>query len=260
MECQICYEHFDSNNFLPKILIKCGHSFCKICSERIAAKTTNIVCPICREITKLAKNRDLPTNYSLIEILEKLKENTQTKNILEKYKFFSDKNYKFISEKIIRNVDPKILNLKKIQNNDFIYLEEISKNQNYSIFTNTPRRNNRYNFNRDSFLSYFINEYSSTILPFRKASKCCHSFSCLEHIMRNVFKYSCIALILKYPLKYLISHFIKYSTNSVEGNEIDNKYKFYIKIVQVLFFSLSSIKEIYKCFRNFQIDEFMKSK
>lgn len=257
MECQICYEHFDSNSFTPKILIKCGHSFCKICSERIAAKNTNIICPVCREVTKLAKNKDLPTNYALIEIIEKLKESTQTKNILEKYKYFNDKNYRNIAEKIIRSSDPKILNLKKIDNEDFIYLEEISKNQTYSIFSNMPRRNNRYNFNRNSLFAYFFNEYSNSLMPFRKASKCSHSFSCLENLMRNIFKYSCVALILKYPLKYLINYLIS-GSNGNEGEKGFNKYKFYVKIIQATFFSLASLKELYKCFRNYQIDEFIK--
>lgn len=258
MECQICYEHFDSNNFTPKILIKCGHSFCKICSERIASKNPNVTCPVCREVTKSIKNKDLPTNYALIEIIEKLKESAQTKNILEKYKFFNDKNYKNVTEKILRNSDPKILNLKKIDNEDFIYLEEISKIQNYSIFSNVPRRNNRYNFNRNSFFAYLINEYSSSIFLFRKASKCSHSFSCMEHLIRNIFKYSCVAIIMKYPLKYLLSYFLNISNNAPQTENSANKYKFCIKLIQVSFFCLSSLKELYKCFRNFQIDELLK--
>lgn len=266
MECQICYEHFDSNSFTPKILIKCGHSFCKICSERIAAKSPNINCPVCREVTKLTKNKDLPTNYALMEIIEKLKESNLTKNILEKYKFFNDKNYRNIAEKIIRTNDPKILNLKKIENEDFIYLEEISKNQTYSIFSTAPRRNNRYNFNRNSLFAYFFNEFSSSLMPFRKASKCAHSFSCLEHLLRNVFKYSCIALLLKFPLRYLVSCFSNNGNASEAAADVVSncnsnnscRFKFYVKLVQFAFLGLASLKEVYKCFRNFQIDEFIK--
>lgn len=259
MECQICYEVFDSNNFAPKILIKCGHSFCKICSERISSKNTFITCPICREITKITKNKDLPTNYSLLAIIERLKENNETKNILEKYKFFNDKNFKNITEKIIRNSEPKVLNLKKIVNDDFIYLEEIKNCQNYSIFSTIPRRNNRYNFNRNSLFAYFFNEYSATLFPFRKASKCEHSFSCMEHLLKKIFKYTCIAFLLKYPFKYILSYFVN-GGNYVHDSETNLRTKFYIKILRISFFALFSMKEIYRCFRNFQIDEFLKQK
>jgi len=254
MECKICFEVFDSVSFAPKILIKCGHSFCKICTEKISSKSSNITCPICRETTKHTKGKDIPTNYSLIEYIDQVKESKESRNILEKFKFFNDKNYKNIAEKIIRNSEPKILNLKKIVDDDFIYLEEIRPNQNYSIFSNAPRRNNRYNFNRNSFFGYFFNEYSSNLIMFRKASKCQHKFSCMEYLINKFFKYAVISLALKYPLKFIFNYYL-FLRNSF-NKETDKKY--FIFGIQIVCFLLNGVKDIYKCFRNFQIDEFIK--
>ena len=114
MECQICFEHFDSTNFVPKVLIKCGHSFCKICLERLLFQRSALNCPVCRESTKVNKKENLPTNYSLLETLDNIHNNKMTKNLLEKYKYFDDKNHKHINEVIIRNFEPKKLILKKI--------------------------------------------------------------------------------------------------------------------------------------------------
>jgi hypothetical protein len=251
MECKICFEQFDSNSFTPKILIKCGHSFCKICTEKISSKSLNIICPICRETTKYSNGKDIPTNYSLIEYIDQIKETKESRNILEKFKFFNDKNYKHITEKIIRNSEPKILNLKKIVNDDFVYLEEIKNNQNYSIFSNTPRRNNRYNFNRNSIFGYFFNEYSNNLIMFRKACKCQHKFSCMEHLLNKLFKYSIISLAIKIPLKFIFHNYFYIKKSEAER-------KNFIFTIQIFIFLLNGVKEVYKCFRNFQIDEYIK--
>ena len=69
MECQICFEHFDSHNFTPKVLIKCGHSFCKICLERLLYQRSAISCPVCRVTSKITKKENLPNNYSLLQTI-----------------------------------------------------------------------------------------------------------------------------------------------------------------------------------------------
>ena len=208
MECQICYEIFDSKSIIPKILTNCGHSFCKICLDRIINKKTLVYCPVCREKTSISQKENLPTNYSLIKIIEKNNEDQPTKNLLEKYKYFDSLEYKYLNQEVIRNSDPRKLTLKRIVNNDFIYVEEFENNQNISVFTRYSKRNRRYCFNSNSMFSMFFNEYSYSLGVFRKASKCRHQFSCLESILRSVFISGGIALLMKYPLKYLI--LIKY--------------------------------------------------
>jgi hypothetical protein len=250
MECQVCYEHFDSNSFIPKILVKCGHSFCKICLERLMSNKTYVSCPVCRENTKIQKKEPLPTNYSLIQIIEKHPETIQSKNLLEKYKYFDDKNYKHVNPILLRQYEPKKLNLKKIVNDDFIYVEEFENNQNYSLFSNLPKRNRRYNFNKNSYLSYFYNEYSYSLGVFRKASKCKHSFSCLEHILNNCFFYGCIAVASKLPLNHLLKYFYK------EEDKINN----YTRIIQFAIVSIFSGLKFIKCSAGFYIDDLLSMK
>src|SRR5574343_364223 len=112
MECQICFEPFDIKCFTPKILTTCGHSFCKICLKQLTANKVSIKCPVCRERNKIHKSEVLPTNYSLIEIIEKEKDIKTTKDVLLKYKYFSDKDYNYINPVITRYFEPKKLILK----------------------------------------------------------------------------------------------------------------------------------------------------
>lgn len=250
MECQICFELFDSTNFIPKMLVNCGHSFCRICLDRLINKKLTVTCPVCREITNLsAVKENLPTNYSLVEIIDKNEDSEQTKNILEKYKFFDTKAYSHINTEVNRYSEPRKLKLKKIVNDDFIYVEEFENNQGHSIFNSFVRRNRRYNFNRNSFLGWFFNEYSWSISAYRKASKCKHPFSCPESIIRRIFFSACFSLILKYPLRYLFqnSHISPYIKKKEEV----------MFLTQLGIFSLISISKVFNCMLNFYIDDFI---
>jgi len=252
MECQICYEHFDSKSFIPKILVKCGHSFCKVCIERIINNKISVQCPICRETTKIGKKESLPTNYSLCEIIEKSSDHSTCKNILERYKYFDDKYYKNVSPVIIRDSEPKKLNLKKIVNDDFIFIEEFQNNQNYSLFNNLPKRNRRYNFNRNSYFSYLFNEYSYLIFMYRKASKCKHSFSCLEHIIKKIPIMFLLKFLSKYPIRGLINCFIK----TRKSEDVEK----YTNIIQWIIGGLYLVANSFGCFIGYYLDEMLKFK
>lgn len=256
MECQICYEQFDSKSFVPKILVKCGHSFCKICIERISNKKTIIQCPICRENTKIGKKEILPTNYSLCELIDFKNSDLDTRSILEKYKFFEEKNYKNVLPQITRNFEPKKLALKKIVNNDFIYVEEFEIGQNYSLFNNMSKRNRRYCFNRNSHFANLFNEYSYNISMYRKASWCKHSHSCLEYIMKKVFYSLCLGILSKYPIRIMLN-FICKKFNLNTDDDFTNKIIFG---GQWAVASFVGFKNIIKCLLGFYLDEFLKYK
>ena len=256
MECQICYEHFDSKSFIPKILVKCGHSFCKICVERMIKDKITVQCPICREITKIGKKESLPTNYSLSEIIEKSTDYTTSKNLLERYKYFDEKYFKNVCPVINRYHEPKKLNLKKIINNDFIFIEEFENNQNYSLFNNLPKRNRRYNFNRNSYFAYLFTEYSYTIFMYRKASKCKHSYSCLEYLIKKISFWAFISFLAKYPIRGLMFYLFKLFGMKPESEEL-SKYTFAIQfVIGGVFSSLN----IFKCMIGFYIDDILKLK
>ena len=254
MECQICFETFDSKYFVPKMLVNCGHSFCKICLERLINKKTSVTCPVCREPTRLTTFQDkdltLPTNYSLVEIIDKSKNLEQTKGVLERYKYFDEKSYNKINTTVHRNFDPKVLTLKKIVNDDFIYVEEFENQQNTSIFSSFKQRNRRYNFNRNSVFSYLFNEYSMTIFMFRKASKCLHEHSCLENILKRVFYALCIGYFSQYPLRRLFNlpEFKPYINNFGNSESL-------IKYCQFGVAGLMTIGKVLRCLIGFYVDE-----
>jgi hypothetical protein len=246
MECQICYEMFDSKNFLPKILIKCGHSICRICLDRLCYKSNIICCPICRSKSRILKKELIPTNFSLLETIEHFKENIKSKNLLEKYKFFDDNNYKHLEEIIIRKKEPVKLHLTKIINEDFIYLEEIVSNK-LSFFNNSPMRNKRYNFNRNSIFQYLFNEYSFSIAMYRKSSQCKHEFSCMESIVRSVCNYAGIVFVLNLLIKLLI----KLINAKDSFRQARKKIQFFIFIILCL-------HKIFKCLIAYYMDDLLK--
>lgn len=253
MECQICFESFDSKYFVPKMLINCGHSFCKICLDRLINKKTHVTCPVCREQTRINcftdKDLNLPTNYSLVEIIDKSKQGEQSKSILEKYKFFDEKSYSKINPTIKRYFEPKTLTLKKIVNDDFIYVEEFENEQNVSLFSSYKQRNRRYNFNRKSAFSYFFNEYSWNISVFRKASKCSHEYSCFESVMKRIFYALCFGYFSKYPLQRL---FQMESFKNYVGFGLSS-----IPFFQIGIGLLMSVGKIFNCFVGFYVDDLL---
>ena len=246
MECQICFEIFDSKNFLPKILVKCGHSICRICLDRLCYKSTIISCPICRGKSRIQKKDYIPTNYSLLEIIENNKINEKTKNLLEKYKYFDDNYYKHISQLIVRKHEPKNLLLTKISNEDFIYLEEID-NLKSSFFNPNPRRNKRYNFNKNSIFRYFFDEYSSSITMYRMSSQCKHNHSCLESIIRSVCNYAGSVVVLNILAKILMKIF-NFKKSFKEAREK----------IQILIFIIISLRKIFKCLVAYYMDDLLK--
>jgi hypothetical protein len=50
-DCPVCLEEYDDQARLPRMLMKCGHSICSLCLERLidyAAESLEVCCPKCR--------------------------------------------------------------------------------------------------------------------------------------------------------------------------------------------------------------------
>lgn len=256
MECKICFEPFDSKYFIPKLLPKCGHSFCRICLERLMNKKSNVNCPVCREMTLNYKDNTLPTNYSLLEIMDKSSSNEKTKNLLEKYKYFDENNYSCLLHQINRAYEPKILTLKKIVNDDFIYMEEFETNRNISIFNEFKQRNRSYNFNKKSLFRYFFNEYSYFSSIYQKSSKCKHEFSCVEAILRKAVFSFCVGyfsgLFIQHLLKFspIIKFLSEYGVNS------DNVLG-YKTIFQYAISGIMLVPNVFSCLVGLYIDDLL---
>lgn len=72
-ECNICYNDFDSERHVPKIL-ECSHTFCEECLDSLHAREGRgwrIGCPLCRRRTPVPEYRvrNLPDNTAVTEAL-----------------------------------------------------------------------------------------------------------------------------------------------------------------------------------------------
>uniref|UniRef100_A0A914UTN5 RING-type domain-containing protein n=1 Tax=Plectus sambesii TaxID=2011161 RepID=A0A914UTN5_9BILA len=82
--CGICFEHYDSNNVIPKQLT-CGHSLCSACATQIAEDKNYVQCPDCRQQTSLRASGHLPTNYGLLGVIDQLKSKRSESNSAQNY-------------------------------------------------------------------------------------------------------------------------------------------------------------------------------
>eukprot|EP00048_Salpingoeca_helianthica_P020751 m.8311 g.8311 ORF g.8311 m.8311 type:complete len:378 (+) comp5202_c0_seq1:207-1340(+) len=69
-ECLVCCQGFSSSpaTRLPKSL-PCGHTLCLQCAGALIVRG-HVCCPTCRATTALRTAADLPTNYSLLHVVE----------------------------------------------------------------------------------------------------------------------------------------------------------------------------------------------
>lgn len=59
--CAVCWR--DLSSTVKPTLLPCGHTYCSECSESLRT------CPLCRR--KIPANYRMPTNYSLLSLIEK---------------------------------------------------------------------------------------------------------------------------------------------------------------------------------------------
>lgn len=72
-ECKICYNHFDLNRRMPKLL-GCSHTFCQECLEAVYTQEScgwRLGCPVCRHRTPVPERQvqNLPDNAAMAATL-----------------------------------------------------------------------------------------------------------------------------------------------------------------------------------------------
>ncbi|KAL7631772.1 UNVERIFIED_CONTAM: hypothetical protein RMT77_017926 [Armadillidium vulgare] len=67
VSCNICAQVFDSLHFIPKMLIKCGHTFCSPCLIKLLQENPH--CPNCRAEVKEIESL-LPVNYNTLKAVD----------------------------------------------------------------------------------------------------------------------------------------------------------------------------------------------
>lgn len=85
MECELCYEDFNHCERLPKVLQKCGHTFCETCVSQIL-KHNELSCPYCRYKIVIGKDEYPPNNFSLLTAMDNIKDEREGKGISKYYK------------------------------------------------------------------------------------------------------------------------------------------------------------------------------
>ena len=84
LKCPICKNLYDSSLHIPKILIYCGHTICSLCiSAKIHENLKNeIICPYDSLVNNKITSVDLlPTNKSLLDLIENIDSNNKNKNL-----------------------------------------------------------------------------------------------------------------------------------------------------------------------------------
>lgn len=67
--CPICYNNFNENSNLPRMITACGHTVCELCLKNIKNSRERYCCPICRKNIS-GKVSCLPVNFVLLELKE----------------------------------------------------------------------------------------------------------------------------------------------------------------------------------------------
>jgi len=70
LQCICCCNEFDRGEHTPKIIPVCGHTICQACVKALSGVSKSIKCPTDRKVYQLPTDGFLPTNFSLLQILE----------------------------------------------------------------------------------------------------------------------------------------------------------------------------------------------
>jgi len=75
--CPICENVYDEEKHIPRLLMKCGHTYCEICIENQIAANDSKRKFVCKEdnetYEKIESINDIPKNLSLLNLLKKAK-------------------------------------------------------------------------------------------------------------------------------------------------------------------------------------------
>lgn len=71
MECGSCFETYDLQKRVPRNL-KCGHTYCEYCVDKIVELSVTAECPSCRlKLDPYVQAKELSKNYVALELAQK---------------------------------------------------------------------------------------------------------------------------------------------------------------------------------------------
>jgi hypothetical protein len=76
--CSVCKYEYDSYYRIPRVIAKCGHTFCEKCinsSIQVKANRKIFVCNDCHSETVIRKGaaEDIPKNIGILDIVKNMK-------------------------------------------------------------------------------------------------------------------------------------------------------------------------------------------
>mmetsp|Transcript_31378 Transcript_31378/g.27721 ORF Transcript_31378/g.27721 Transcript_31378/m.27721 type:complete len:221 (+) Transcript_31378:102-764(+) len=152
-------------------------------------KDFKIACPFCRTIKKVNSPKDIPcTNYAIIKLQERVRENGRLKKIKEKYEKEDPLMFQNIQEEIGELI------LSKVTDDEIVYSkkktpEELLREKVEKLKVKPIEE--KYVFTTDSYINYLLYPHiADTKLKFmtKKLSLCTHKYSCFERCSRVLFK------------------------------------------------------------------------
>eukprot|EP00347_Sterkiella_histriomuscorum_P010038 403338929 len=273
MECELCYNGYDTTTTIPKLLKPCGHTYCNNCLQFQKQKDGGVVCPTCKYESKhylsnqsfksqsksssLNDPETLPINQSLLKIIEFRRNERVAMHKMKTYQIENPKFFREIDEIISRRIKPYQLQLSEITQDELIYKEEVvnpyldKRTLGYQTY---PYKT--YVLNQNSlFLNYFFLNACNTrfLFLFRRLNGCQHKHSCVESVLRKMFEVVSGYCVLRVPLHAIMGKLSSGSENST--NPMDSKWFIGMELaILVLMGSLRSAG----CFVRFMNEEIIQ--
>lgn len=207
MECELCNSNYNEENYVPKIVKPCAHTYCQNCLNQQKQKEGLFYCPKCPNSRSSASDpSSLPTNSSLLKLIEFRKNEKSAYEKMRKYEIQNPYFFPKIEETIKRKSKPFELTLSEIRKDELIYMEKV---ENPYLDKRTLGAYKKYVFNTDSILMnyFFLSQRTRFLFLFRRLNGCSHKHSCFESIARKL--YNCFAYygLIRIPLYFLWKHF-----------------------------------------------------
>lgn len=160
--CPICENVYDEEKHIPRLLMKCGHTYCEICLKNKFVDNNNEF--ICKEdnttYEKIESVSDIPKNLSLLNLLKKAKLRSNNffnsaANTIKKPNFGSDNTINSNNDVINNNVN----NLKF---KTFTPVDYSTTNFSFMSSSNHANTNQHLNNTSPGFFSSEINIINNT--------------------------------------------------------------------------------------------------
>lgn len=125
MECELCFEDFNRCERLPKVLQRCGHTFCETCVSQLVT-LNELSCPYCRYKIQIGKDEYPPNNFALLNAMDSISEEREKKGVSKYYRpqyqvtssmISNNSKKRDIYEYIQRQNSPQFLRLNSIMDN-----------------------------------------------------------------------------------------------------------------------------------------------